>query len=280
MLKLLILMLSLFAASKSWAILGGVKVDNISTQKKVIMFDTRMNDISIVCSGSFISKNKLITAAHCFDHLKQLDCLGPNQCGEQKIIINSKEHKFKVSLHPNYQSKKRSIASYQTSSNFDIAVLELSNVNVKDYFKISESNLNSNKPLKFYGYGMTELRKLGSDQQTYYQEQGRGQLLQGIVERPKYKNGLIVNALSSVILDNDNKAVGTSSGHVLRSDSGGPLLMDDEIVGIVRNYQISDIVSEAAKEPRFDVIGKALTIQSTFTTLSHSSTQKFLKSHK
>jgi len=243
------------------------------------MFDIRVNDISVVCSGSFISGNKLITAAHCFDHLVSLNCLEDTSCSAQKLFINNKIHKFQVSLHPNYRPK-RSMASYQSSSNFDLAVLELANINTSNYFDVFTGQLDKSKPLEFFGYGMQSLKMKNVGDRAYYQEQGRGRLTKGRVASSVQSRGVLVSSQSHVLLDQNNKSIKPKISQVLRSDSGGPLIMDRKIVGVIRNYQISDALYEASASSQPELVNKSLKIQSTFTILSHESTKQFLSTHK
>ena len=202
-----------------------------------------------------------------------------NICEKQKLKINDIEYNFKVFIHPKYKVKSVS-NNYQASSNYDIAVLEISKYKSNGYLGLFNGSSKAKTPMQFYGYGMTSLKKKSTRNIAYYEELGRGRLYKGYIKRPSHKNGLIISPPSRFKLDANNNVLNAKNSQVLRSDSGGPLLIKNKIVGIVRNYQISDSVYVASDSTKNEIVGKVLNIQSTFTALNHKSTRFFLSKHK
>ncbi len=268
-----IFLLQLLTLHSANAILGGSYVNSETTKYKVVLFDVRVGHSSIVCTGSFISSQKLITAAHCLENLN-------NKCTHCKpyILINNIKVQFNANIHPNYKSKSTT-DNYSDESNYDIAIIKLLNFKAKLHFDIqTELQQKTNfKNLNYYGYGMSQLKKEKNKDLIFYHESRRGTLKKGLILNGLAKKGLIKKE-NSLLTMSPKKHIELAKGsQVLRSDSGGPLIHDNRIIGIIRNYEIIDSVSE--KQVRNISSSLPLRLVSTFTLFNDHKTLQFLKKH-
>ncbi len=132
---------------------GGCKITTIAGGKScgtsrgpvafLVMFDKRGDSIGF-CSGSFITKNRIITAAHCVD-------------GSAKVKIISGDyisHSVRIIKHPKYKSKFKKSNELGVEAH-DVAVIYVANpIDTEPFPILASSYVSPNQTIRVMGYGL------------------------------------------------------------------------------------------------------------------------------
>ena len=95
---------------------------------------------------------------------------------------------------------------------------------------------------------MSHVKQRNIEGSTFYHESKRGSLKKGEITKRTTVQGLLKKEIAKVNLDKEGN-LNIKDSQVLRSDSGGPLLLNGKIIGLIRNYEICLLyTSDAADE--------------------------------
>ncbi len=285
-------LLSTILSINCFAILGGQKVEDKQIEDKIIKFDIQLEDQSIVCSGVAIGANRVLTAAHCFTHLIDKKCLlnnsfdSSNETCKTKVKSNVSFGDYKIIIHPNYESINKS-EKYLSTINYDLALIVFSKKKFDEFYEMplekgrqpSTAYKNYLNKIEFFGYGMSELKREKKSGNTYFIENKRGDLRRSIAKDFSKKNGLYFIKNSMLSYSNrQNKYINFENGQVLRSDSGGPVLAEGKLVGIIRNYVLKEKTTEFFEKERLNSLSTTqVVLESIFTDLTVPGVRQFIK---
>jgi len=272
--------------AQAWGVIGGQLASPTSAGEIVYSIDSRLQSESIVCTATAVSSTQLLTAAHCFRHWIKNNCVGAkpvkNSCSTS-FFLNGQEHTTQsVVIHPQFSVKDSTSKEYLNESNFDIAIVTLDQTHFQKYLKTAKVGEKQRKSLFFYGYGMSEIKKIELDNQEHFLEDKRGTLKKLKVKTASPMGGLLRLPSSTLEINPKTKKYALArkqDGQILRSDSGGPLISEGKIFAIARNYHLSNPIKEASQDFNLADNNDELTISSTFTDLRNPALYKFIKKH-
>ena len=182
-------------------VINGEQCDYSASPVVVIVIGDNAGNPIGLCSGTMISTNKVLTAAHCIV-----------DAGGSRFIVGSGSQSARVSraaYHPNYTPTS-------TVSPFDVAVMTLDrSLNLPTVPLLLSRNIESGDRCTVFGYGDDENGQS-------FAELGFAALKSTFVEVVEHSDGAIVSLFDE-----------TDSG-ACEGDSGGPLVgTKDSISGIV-----------------------------------------------
>jgi len=188
---------------------------------------TRWNETNIICSGSIISQNLIITAAHCFSVPFQDFHVVFKHADQPESFYEIKN----VFIHPGFSVN---------SKKHDVAIVELFHeTNVRNTLKIYNQKScyepleNVGNKLTIAGYGVASMSP-EDFRRNHLEELYLNTGSVGIVNPEKYKRIEIDPETMLLALGKDKAPDGTLTDSCV-GDSGGPLFSADKevLVGIV-----------------------------------------------
>lgn len=176
--------------------------------KNLVMVLTREGGGAGFCTASVLAANVILTAAHCVTSLPNMRVhFGDTSSPPRLIEIAA------VAVHPQFHVN--AIASRERS--VDLALIKLKTPLPAEFqpLEIGSGEIGLNMPLELAGFGLT------------IEGNGRsaGKLLQGEVT--------LRAPLSNLLLWMEGKNVGTKNTGACTGDSGGPVLQNGALVGVI-----------------------------------------------
>lgn len=230
-------------------IIGG-RIDNSANNNGVIQLAMTLSDVKIgACTATKISKNFIITAAHCFRG-KNIQGLGFSTLTENLNMAFAPIEFEQVFMHPKFSEMSDEEAKQMDSYliNPDIALVKVK-PNL-DFDKLSIIELdyditNINQKVEIWGYGCqksiyniddyTPIRQIGKSITLDKKE-----LLANHNLMSKYYAYYSDAIYEYNVLTAGNKKDASLSSLCL-GDSGGPLILNGRLIGINSYYTFSDI---------------------------------------
>ncbi len=230
------------------AIVGGTESE---AQPAIGMLYQRKGDQIFICTGTFVSQNTLITAAHCFPFGRDI-YYSPGSSWDltNEEVVNQVTRdavpSTKVVLSPVKIHNGSGIAS--TDSHMDLAVVIFPDNTAPATLPILGRPAVEGEPAELFGYGRTEIDGKHADAQSgtmTAKRHGRNKVSKPEQLLKSYPNTLMLFGAAS----------GTGQDKALASngDSGGPLLVDGAVVGIASTASLSKSLGDVTKEEAFTV---------------------------
>lgn len=291
----LCLLLSIFLYLPAEALLNGQRIpaSTATATYPVVSLKIKNSGEVVRCTGTFVSKNTVITAAHCFDpvtsacnkikncrRLEESHAFLITNTKHTSLLINDLRYSddFRVLLHPDYRSVHSIGYENYDKTNEDVALIVLPELPVRQtYVRVSQAPPRRGDALWTYGSGMTQVKLFNNPDtgEAYNIEENAGALQKRqskLATSPS--QGLL--ELQSVLIgrrvDNHLYDLTVKEGlQVLSADSGGPLIHDKKITGIIRNFAFAFFPHE--KKNAMEISGRSI-----FTSLTTANQQRFLKS--
>lgn len=291
-----LLLATSFFSSPANALLNGKRVYKKSQRHPVVALKIRSSNEITRCTGSFVSNNTIITAAHCFDPTASI-CGPDSHCkknkgynslhlfkqGKTTLWIDNKpvNASYTVLRHPEYRSTQEiGYENYDVSNN-DLSLIILSSTDTpRSFVRIAEHIPRKTLSAWTYGAGMTKAKLYNNPVtgEAYNIEENVGPM-------KKQKTFLKLTQPSTGLIEVQSELVGHHTENytynlsvkkgtqVLSADSGGPLIYQNQLIGIVRNFAFS--FSSEQRSPQsvntpFPVSGKSI-----FTYLGSPSHRSF-----
>ncbi len=232
--KLMKYLILLFAATSTFAIVGGRLISD-SEQPSVVQISvyTENDDIGS-CTATQISSNTILTAAHCVYHEEYLK----NGDVYQIYNINSKVVAFAnkhVFIHPEYSK-----LSDREKSKHDLAIVYFPDANFKNISPISFQLPHKDSKLTLVGYGKTDIyffsdtaKKEGPN----FLEHPLSEIQPLVKIRPKFRN--IFGAYETDL----------AAPHF--GDSGGPLLYKNSVIALASQISVYPYLIYFEVEPKY-----------------------------
>lgn len=146
-----------------------------------------------LCTGTFISQDTILTAAHCFKGARNLATI---KYGSHRLIAND------IILDPDYEHNVEN----------DLALIRLGNKQQVDTIPLCDFSLKKDDKAMIVGYGSQRSDAL----------QGPFVKRVGYTQISAIKGGIVETQGQSTTTDGSGKNASTAEG-----DSGGPLLVED-----------------------------------------------------
>ncbi|KAH9638324.1 hypothetical protein HF086_006504 [Spodoptera exigua] len=188
----------------------------------LIANNKRQNGFIRRCTASMIAKDCALTAAHCATNATKNHYIWYGNYTVSPLVSNLYTPIIEVIMHSGFHYKTVPGNSEILSvSENDIALLRVNDITLIRYGSVSllEYTVLGGLPVKFVGYGRTN--KEGDDQLRQLQ------VGEGFISQCSHATKQMTNFAFCV------SPQSTSSASTAIGDSGGPLLYDDQIVGIL-----------------------------------------------
>ncbi len=238
---------SISAFARSLIIGGSVALENQGKGVLQIAIEDKATGEYNFCSSTKIGKNLLITAAHCFDDNKNPSVLGIST----KIVNRDFEYDGveveKIIIHPSYSDQDENFNSP------DVALVYVKN-NV-DFDKVEMRQLDfdfvqDNRPLEYWGFGC---QKTTNNTDNYYPIKKSGKNSSQALNVLNRKFGIFtetINENAEIIYSSMILTAGISMSKNVSSlcwgDSGGPVFLNDKLVGINASYLSKDMKEDGS----------------------------------
>ena len=245
--------------STNLKIVGG-KEDDTSYPAVVYLLINKGGILSN-CTGTFISKTRILTAAHCVvDKSNKKDA-------EIKVFRSAKNLKNDATDKPLAKTKSFAVFSgYNRTESIakvghkDVAVLKLTNeVNIAT-MAVETNPPKAGSKVDMIGYGNTDFKDSKSN-----------------LKRNRHiaSNNIGVIAPDNSLIGISSSTVSMTTGGVGLGDSGGPAIQGGKIIGIV-SY-ISHISLATRSKTGNDLVSKTNPLTSWYVSTSHPEVKKFIE---
>ena len=274
--------------------MSGQRIPASSAPFPVVSLKIKNSGEVVRCTGSFVSSNTLITAAHCFDPVA-LACRNNHGCHRDLaknlisfqssypsfLSINEKSlsSDFKILLHPSYKSLNDTGIDGYDKTNEDVALVIFPKENFsQSYIRVSEQKPSKGTRIWTYGAGMTAVKLFNNPEtgEAYNIEEHAGILNKKTSEISEEPTNGLLQLQAQLVGKKVNShlyELEISRGlQVLSADSGEPRISKRKISGMGRNFTFSFFPTKKSSE-NMEVSGKSV-----FTSLTTDSQKAFLNS--
>ncbi len=241
----LLIAASLIITSKAFAIIGGeVAPEDDRSGIVNIYIDDPIQGTSSLCTASKVSKTVLLTAAHCFDRISGIGSFGFSNSTHNpnfeffRIKVNS------VKKHPSYRGT--GLEKYTQNDFALITVDPTPQFAMLKILEISYDEIPSNQVVEYWGFGcqkpMTEDDDLEDITKKFAKTRtlSKNSLINIGGNFPDIFKNLATPIYQSKILTIANK-MDSSAPSLCDGDSGGPVMINGKIVGIISSGVFNDL---------------------------------------
>lgn len=242
-------------------IVGGTE-DNTSYPSVVLLLINK-GGILTKCTGTFISKKRILTAAHCVVGKENI------KASEIKVFKSAQGLKLDGTDKPLAQTKIFTIfpgfklnESKEKIKHKDIAVLKLSNEVNMPIMALESKPPKAGSKIDLIGYGNTDVINPKSNEK---------------MKRHKASNNIREIAPDSSVISIASSTVSATTGGVGLGDSGGPAIQGGKIIGVASYISHISLLPNNKAKTGNSMVNKTDPLISVYTSTSHPAVKKFIQ---